>query len=57
MDESSVGDEWNSGEDLTVTLIDQDLNLNTGSDEDLTVKTSTALTPIPSLKIGNPLMV
>ena len=23
---SSVGDEWNSGEALTVTLIDQDLN-------------------------------
>ena len=57
MDESSVGDEWNSGEDLTVTLIDQDLNKNTASDEDLSVKTSTTALPIPSLKIGSPLMM
>ena len=28
MEASSVGDEWNSGEALTVTLIDQDLNKN-----------------------------
>jgi hypothetical protein len=35
MDESSVGDDWNSGEALTVTLIDQDLNKNTLSNEDL----------------------
>ena len=41
MEEASVGDEWNSGEELTVTLIDQDLNKNTASDEDLHVKTST----------------
>jgi hypothetical protein len=56
MVESSVGDEWNSGEDLSVTLIDQDLNKNTASDEDLEVHTSTSRTPIPSLKIGEPLM-
>ena len=37
MDEASVGDAWNSGEALTVTLIDQDLNKNTGSDEDLVI--------------------
>jgi hypothetical protein len=29
MDASSVGDEWNSGEEMTVILYDQDLNLNT----------------------------
>ena len=29
---------WNSGEALTVTLIDQDLNKNSGSDEDLTIE-------------------
>ena len=29
MDADSVGDTWNSGEALTVTLIDQDLNKNT----------------------------
>ena len=38
MDESSdLGDEWNSGETLAVTLIDQDLNKNTASNEDLTL--------------------
>ena len=37
MDESSVGDEWNSGENLVVTLADQDLNKNTLSDEDMTM--------------------
>ena len=35
MDESSIGDEWNSGETLAVTLVDEDLNLNTWSDEDM----------------------
>jgi hypothetical protein len=57
MEEASVGDEWNSGEALTVTLIDQDLNKNTASDEDLLLSTSTAAIPVPSLKIGSPLMV
>ena len=38
MEEASVGDTWNSGEALTVTLIDQDLNKNTASDEDLLCK-------------------
>ena len=54
MDVSSVGDEWNSGEEMTVRLIDQDLNLNTGSDEDLTVSGGTL---VPSLQIGSPLSV
>ena len=35
MDESSIGDEWNSGETLAVTLVDQDLNKNSWSDEDM----------------------
>ena len=39
--QASVGDAWNSGEALTVTLIDQDLNKNTGSDEDLAIKNTT----------------
>jgi hypothetical protein len=47
-------DEWNSGEEATVTLIDQDLNKNSRSDEDLSVSTnSTNL--IPTLITGNPL--
>jgi len=60
MDEASVGDEWNSGEALAITLTDQDLNLNTWLDEDLTVG-STASSQyvgsdlIPSMQIGSPL--
>ena len=57
MDESSVGDEWNSGEALTVTLIDQDLNLNTASDEDILMVNTTRTHLVPSLQIGSPLSV
>lgn len=57
MDESSVGDEWNSGEGLSVTLIDQDLNKNTASDEDLALANSTNTVLIPTLQIGTPLVV
>jgi hypothetical protein len=51
MDASSVGDEWNSGEEMTIVLYDQDLNLNTASDEDLTVAGGTL---VPSIQIGSP---
>jgi hypothetical protein len=60
MDEASVGDEWNSGEALAITLTDQDLNKNTWLDEDLTLG-STANSQhvgsdlIPSMQIGSPL--
>ena len=54
MHEETVGDEWNSGEELIVTLTDQDLNKNTLNDEDLTIALSTL---IPSLQIGSPLML
>jgi hypothetical protein len=54
MDESSIGSEWNSGEELTVTLRDQDLNKNTGSDEDLTMALSDL---IPSIQIGSPILI
>jgi hypothetical protein len=57
MEEASVGDVWNSGEPLTVTLIDQDLNKNSGSDEDLLMKNTTRTHLIPSLQIGTPLML
>ena len=53
MDESSVGDEWNSGENLVVTLADQDLNKNTLNDEDMTLRTHN--TTIPALIIGSPI--
>jgi hypothetical protein len=54
MDENSVGDEWNSGETLTVTLTDQDLNKNTALDEDLTI-TGHGAHIIPAMIIGSPL--
>ena len=57
MDASSVGDEWNSGEALTVTLIDQDLNKNSASDEDLVLTNTTRTHLIPSLTIGSPLSI
>ena len=55
MEEASVGDEWNSGEALTVTLIDQDLNKNSASDEDLKIVNTTNTHLIPTLTIGSPL--
>ena len=54
MDESSIGDEWNSGETLAVTLVDQDLNKNTLSDEDMSM-TNAYNSTIPSLQIGSPI--
>lgn len=56
LDETSVGDEWNSGEGLAVTLIDEDLNKNTLADEDLDLNDSTVLL-VPSLQIGSPLVL
>ena len=53
MDEASVGAEWNSGETLAVTLIDQDLNKNSWSDEDMTLTNSYNST-IPAMIIGSP---
>jgi hypothetical protein len=57
MDAASVGDVWNSGEAMTVTLIDQDLNKNSASDEDLVIKNTTRTHLIPSLQIGSPLSI
>jgi hypothetical protein len=57
MDAASVGDEWNSGEALTVTLIDQDLNKNSYSDEDLTIQNTTRTHLIPTLTIGSPVSI
>jgi len=54
MDESTVGVEWNSGETLAVTLVDQDLNKNTLSNEDI-VLTNSFNSTIPSLQIGSPI--
>ena len=53
MVESSVGAEWNSGENLVVTIVDQDLNKNSLIDEDMTLRTHN--TTIPALRIGSPI--
>jgi hypothetical protein len=54
LDESGVGDEWNAGEAITVTLTDADLNLNTRADNDLDLNDS-SVTRVPALSIGSPL--
>ncbi len=56
MDASSVGDEWNSGEEITVLLKDADINLNSLSDEDLDLN-NPDVTLVPSLQIGSPLVL
>ncbi len=50
----TAGDkEWNSGEEIPVTLADSDQNRNSRADEDLDVF-NPAITIIPSMRIGNP---
>jgi len=44
--------QFNPGQKATITLVDDDQNVNPGSDEDLDVFKSTAI--IPTLQIGNP---
>lgn len=46
-------DEWNSGEEIPVVLVDMDANKNTRADEDLLVS-DPSVGMIPSLKTGNP---
>jgi hypothetical protein len=47
-------DEWSSGEEIPVVLVDDDQNKNSYSDEDLTVATYTNSTLIPALTTGDP---
>src|SRR3990172_6699150 len=54
LDASALGGEWNSGEEITVSLDDKDLNLNSKSDEDILLSDA-AFPLIPSLQIGNPI--
>jgi len=53
MDESAIGGEWNSGEEISVLLTDQDTNLNSKNDEDIKLSDPT-FTIIPSMRIGSP---
>jgi hypothetical protein len=54
MDEAALGGEWNSGEELSVLLTDQDINLNSRIDEDISLA-DPRFTLIPSLRIGSPI--
>ena len=49
-----AGEEWNSGEPIGITLVDPDRNLNSASDEDLTVATTDR---VPTITIGSPITV
>ena len=51
MDAASVGDEWNSGESLAVSLTDQDFNTNSLSKQSYTVTSG----KVPTVIIGSPL--
>src|SRR3990172_2985298 len=54
MDATILGGEWNSGEEISVLLTDQDTNLNRKVDEDISL--TTGRFPLyPSLKIGSPI--
>jgi hypothetical protein len=48
-----VDDEWNSGEEISVVLVDADANLNSRADEDLDLN-NPDVALIPSLKTGSP---
>jgi len=52
MVESDAGDEWNSGEEISIILTDGDLNLNSAADDDQVVMNSTK---IPTFIVGTPL--
>jgi hypothetical protein len=54
MDESALAGEWNSGEEIPVLLTDQDTNLNSKVDEDISLADG-RFTVIPSLRIGSPI--
>lgn len=53
IDIQSADDEWNSGEEIPVILVDSDANKNSRVDEDLDLNNPT-VTLIPSLVTGDP---
>ena len=50
LDESSVGDEWNSGESMSISLTDEDLNTNSASEQTIDFSS----TNIPTIVTGSP---
>jgi hypothetical protein len=53
IDIQPVDDEWSSGEEIPVIIVDGDANKNSRADEDLDLN-NPAVTLIPSLKTGDP---
>ncbi|MGY5152463.1 MAG: hypothetical protein ACW9XA_09385 [Candidatus Nitrosopumilus sp. bin_6a] len=53
IDMIATDDEWNSGEEIQVILVDGDANKNSRADEDLDLNVN-GTTLIPSLKTGDP---
>ena len=53
IDIQPIDDEWNSGEEISVTLVDGDANKNSRADEDLDLGANTTAL-IPSLRTGDP---
>jgi hypothetical protein len=53
IDIQAIDDTWNSGEEIPVVLVDEDMNKNTRADEDLQVETYTNSTLIPALQTGS----
>jgi hypothetical protein len=53
IDIQPIDDEWNSGEEIPVILVDNDANKNSRVDEDLDLN-SPSVTLIPSLSTGDP---
>jgi len=54
IDIQPIDDEWNSGEEIPITLVDGDANLNTRVDEDLDLFNTVDVPLIPSLATGDP---
>jgi hypothetical protein len=53
IDIQPTDDTWNSGEEIPVVLMDNDLNKNSRADEDIAVSNN-AFTIIPSIQTGDP---
>ena len=53
LDIQPIDDDWNSGEEIPVVIVDHDLNKNSRKDEDLDLS-DPEVASIPSLQIGNP---
>jgi hypothetical protein len=54
IDIQPTDDEWNSGEEIPIVIVDDDQNKNSRSDEDLTVQAYTNSSLIPALQTGDP---